>query len=95
MCFSACTNGKPANYPSVILETGKSQSDADLMRVTDLWINGTNGAVKVVMLCKIFGPHVNNKITAKFSLCRLLPGPKKEILRTTWVKPAFFFAMFW
>ncbi|PUU82784.1 hypothetical protein B9Z19DRAFT_1120169 [Tuber borchii] len=82
MAYTICTDDSPADYPSAFLETGNSQSDTALMRVCHFWPHRTDGPLKVVLLCKIFTPHVDNKITAALSLRRMMPGPNKDIVRT-------------
>ncbi|KAG0637862.1 hypothetical protein HOY80DRAFT_877105, partial [Tuber brumale] len=51
-------NGTPRDYPSIISETGWSQSQPQLHRTGDLWQLGTRGAANVVLLAKIFAPNV-------------------------------------
>ncbi|KAG0137025.1 hypothetical protein HOY82DRAFT_651192 [Tuber indicum] len=69
-------------YPSVVLESGLSESDTQVMRDSRLWLEGTGGAVKVVVLCKTSAPDWNNKIKATLTLCRI--APNGEILRADW-----------
>jgi len=38
---------------------------------SDLWLKGTNDAVRVVIICKMFYPNGENKIKATLTLSRM------------------------
>ncbi|KAF3907064.1 hypothetical protein ABW21_db0200599 [Orbilia brochopaga] len=45
-CFGPCL----AKFPSMVIEVGNSDSDEKLMQDKDFWLQGSGGAVKVVIL---------------------------------------------
>ena len=72
--------GKIRDFPSVIFESGWGESGplsiSDLS-ISDLsisdspfWLEGTGGAVKIVIFLKTFTPDQENKIKATLTLCR-------------------------
>ncbi|KAG0138238.1 hypothetical protein HOY82DRAFT_596351 [Tuber indicum] len=69
-------------FPSVVLETGWRQSHRRLFADSQLWLHGSGGGVKVVILCKAFVPNRENKVKATITMCRLLHGGTTAI--TDW-----------
>ncbi|KAG0138806.1 hypothetical protein HOY82DRAFT_666324 [Tuber indicum] len=74
LALNPCVNYVRSDYPSVVLESGLSESGAQLMSDSRLWLKGTGGATRVVFLCKTFAPDQYNKIKATLSICRILPN---------------------
>ena len=83
LAWTPCIDNTPNDYPSVVLESGYSESDAQLMRDSLVWLQGTDGAVKVVVLCKTFPPSKDNKIKATLSIFRRMHNG--QIIRDQWV----------
>ncbi|KAG0134971.1 hypothetical protein HOY82DRAFT_634089 [Tuber indicum] len=63
-------NSVPIAYPSVVLESGWVESSEQLIKDSHLWLSGTAGAVKVVILCKAFRPDEQNRVRATLTMCR-------------------------
>ena len=83
LAWTPCIDNMPNDYPSVVLESGYSESDAQLMRDSLVWLQGTDGVVKVVVLCKTFPPDKGNKIKATLSIFRRMDNG--EITQSQWV----------
>ncbi|KAG0638370.1 hypothetical protein HOY80DRAFT_1023181 [Tuber brumale] len=88
----SCINNVRRDYSSVILESGLSESDTQLMSDSLPWLEGTGGAVRVVVLCKTFAPDEDKKIKAILSMYPVFatgqsvrPGPGRG--RTTFRRP--------
>ncbi|KAG0134972.1 hypothetical protein HOY82DRAFT_480644, partial [Tuber indicum] len=56
--------------PSIVLESGWVESSEQLIKDCRLWLLGTAGAVKVVILCKASRPDEQNRIRATLTMCR-------------------------
>ena len=56
------------------MEAGWSESQAGLERDCKLWLEGSAGAVKVVLLFKLFEANVFNEIKAKLTIGRIVGG---------------------
>ncbi|PUU74396.1 hypothetical protein B9Z19DRAFT_1092998 [Tuber borchii] len=82
LAWTPCIDSLPNDYPSVVLESGYRESDAQLMRDSLAWLQGTDGAVKVVVLCKTLPPDTDNKIRATLSICRRMGNG--QIIRDEW-----------
>ncbi|KAG0642268.1 hypothetical protein HOY80DRAFT_951164 [Tuber brumale] len=74
MAWTPFINKVRRDYPSVVLESGLAESDTQLMRDSRLWLEGTGGRVRVVMLCKTFAPNEEKKIKATLSISRIMPN---------------------
>ncbi|PUU82785.1 hypothetical protein B9Z19DRAFT_1061551 [Tuber borchii] len=48
LAWTPCINSLHNDYPSVVLESGPSESNTQLMRDSLVWLQGTDGAVKSV-----------------------------------------------
>ena len=83
LAWTPCINNTPNDYPSVVLEYGYSESNTQLMRDSLVWLQGTDGAVKVVVLCKTFPPGKDNKIRATLSICKRMHNG--QIIQDQWV----------
>ncbi|KAG0640495.1 hypothetical protein HOY80DRAFT_1068958, partial [Tuber brumale] len=51
-------------FPTVVLECGWAESEAELLRDLQLWQEGSAGAVRIVILFKVFRPSITNQIKA-------------------------------
>jgi len=63
-----------SEFPTIVLESGWSESQAQLQRDCQLWLEGTAGAVKVVILYKMDPPDRQNQIKATMTFCRYVAG---------------------
>jgi len=72
LCLSPRVNGVMTNFPTIVLESGWSEAEAQLERDSQLCLEGSDAAVKVVILFKLFRPNVNNQIKATLHFCRLV-----------------------
>jgi len=54
------------------MESGWSESQTQLERDCKLWLKGSAGAVKVVLLFKLFRLNVNNEVQAILNVCRMV-----------------------
>ncbi|KAG0138225.1 hypothetical protein HOY82DRAFT_596306 [Tuber indicum] len=70
IAYIPCINRIRAQFPAIVLESGWSESEAQLLRDCQLWQQGSAGSVKVVLLFKLFGPNLQNQIKASLHLCR-------------------------
>lgn len=72
-----------AAFPSIVLETGYSESATSLEQDAILWCNGSSGAVKVVLLLK-FQRVVNpDPMGAVLTVCRAFPNTNLNLNRDT------------
>jgi len=74
LTYTPIINGIRREFPTVVLESGWSESGAPLFRDAQVWLKGSAGAVKVVLLFKLFPENIRNEIKAKLYVCRLLAG---------------------
>ncbi|RPB02755.1 hypothetical protein L873DRAFT_365333 [Choiromyces venosus 120613-1] len=65
-------NGDTSWYPSIVLETGLSESRHRLREDCALWMVGAAGAVKVLLAVKIFAPTVNGRVKVTLTIFRNL-----------------------
>lgn len=56
-------NGLP--FPSILLETGLSESFSMLMADQEIWSEGTNYSISIIILVKIYKPNAEGVVTAK------------------------------
>jgi len=79
-----------AKYPSVVLESGWSESAAALARDAHLWQMGSDRAARIVLLVKFFQPDRHNKIALRLTIHRSFPDadttPTKEYVRLTYIQ---------
>ncbi|KAG0640275.1 hypothetical protein HOY80DRAFT_1042247 [Tuber brumale] len=74
LCYSPRVDGVKSEFPTIVLEAGWSESQAQLERDCQLWFEGSAGAVKVVLLFKLFEPNIFNEIKATLNVCRVVAG---------------------
>ncbi|PUU78303.1 hypothetical protein B9Z19DRAFT_1127014 [Tuber borchii] len=72
LCYSPMVNGVMTEFPTIVLESGWLETEAQLKRDSQLWLQGSAGAVRVVFLFKLFHPNVRNEIKATLHVCRLV-----------------------
>ncbi|PWW71919.1 hypothetical protein C7212DRAFT_337360, partial [Tuber magnatum] len=72
LCYSPRVNDVPTEFPTIVLEAGWSESQAQLESDCKLWLQGSAGAVKVVLLFKLFAANINNEIKATLTVCRVV-----------------------
>ncbi|PUU75453.1 hypothetical protein B9Z19DRAFT_1067405 [Tuber borchii] len=65
--------GEIRDIPSVIFESGWGESGPLSISDSLVWLEGTGGAVKVVIFLKTFTPDKENKIKATLTVCRNNP----------------------
>ncbi|KAG0138226.1 hypothetical protein HOY82DRAFT_596307 [Tuber indicum] len=70
LAYIPCFKGIGSQFPSIVLESGWTESEAQLLRDGEIWQQGTAGAVKVVLLFKMCAPNINNEIKATLHICR-------------------------
>ncbi|CUS08063.1 unnamed protein product [Tuber aestivum] len=63
-------DGELTEFPTIALESGWSESQAQLERDSQLWLQGSAGAVKVVLLFKFFRANIHNEIKATLTVSR-------------------------
>ncbi|KAG0635376.1 hypothetical protein HOY80DRAFT_1093753 [Tuber brumale] len=61
-------------FPTIVLESGWAESEAQLLRDLQLWQEGSAGAVRIVILFKMFRPSITNQIKATLKICRYGAG---------------------
>ena len=71
------------DYPSVVLESGSWPSGIQLAHYGNLWLEGSRGAVRVVVLCQTFAPDPENKVKATLIMCRSMEDGTMRM--TEWV----------
>jgi len=74
LAYTPIINGIRREFPTVVLESGWSEAQVQLHRNAQVWLEGSAGAVKVVLLFKMFLENIRNEIKAKLYVCRLLAG---------------------
>ncbi|RPA89429.1 hypothetical protein L873DRAFT_1822871 [Choiromyces venosus 120613-1] len=74
LAYSPCINGIRRAFPTVVLESGWSESQAQLLCDRQLWQAGSAGAVKIVILFKMFAPNMHDRIKATLTFCRYVAG---------------------
>ncbi|KAG0130339.1 hypothetical protein HOY82DRAFT_609593 [Tuber indicum] len=70
LAYMPCVNRTRAQFPTIVLESGWTESETQLLRDCQLWQQGSAGGVRVVLLFKLFTPDVQNHIKATLHLCR-------------------------
>ncbi|KAG0138222.1 hypothetical protein HOY82DRAFT_596303 [Tuber indicum] len=70
LAYIPCINRIRAQFPTIVLESGWTESETQLLRDCQLWQQGSAGGVRVVLLFKMFAPNVHNQIKATLHLCR-------------------------
>ena len=70
----------------MVLEAGWSESQAQLERDSQLWLEGSAEAVKVVLLFKLYPANINKEIKATLNVCRVVDN---TIVRKTFVYSFF------
>ncbi|CUS13272.1 unnamed protein product, partial [Tuber aestivum] len=70
LAYIPCINGIRRAFPTVVLESGWMESQAQLLRDLQLWQEGTAGAAKIVILFKLYRSHVHNRIKATLTFFR-------------------------
>ncbi|PUU76944.1 hypothetical protein B9Z19DRAFT_1087217, partial [Tuber borchii] len=63
-----------AAFPSVVMESGRYESDARLQADARLWQAGSAGAVRVVLQVKYFEVDRNNNVALDLFISRTSPG---------------------
>ncbi|KAG0123170.1 hypothetical protein HOY82DRAFT_495419, partial [Tuber indicum] len=86
LCYSPLVNGVTTEFPTIVLELGWNESQAQLERDSQLWLEGSAGAVKVIFLFKLFRPNIQNRIKATLNVCRVVSD---EIVMDTYVCSSF------
>ncbi|KAG0129703.1 hypothetical protein HOY82DRAFT_670912 [Tuber indicum] len=70
---------KPAKFPSVVLESGWSESNTELREDVRLWQMGSEMAVRVVLLAKFYPVDQSNRIRFVFSIFRCHPDGRPSL----------------
>ncbi|RPA93257.1 hypothetical protein L873DRAFT_1816216 [Choiromyces venosus 120613-1] len=65
---------KEAEFPSVVLESGWSESAIQLRRDARLWQEGSRQEVRVVLQVEFYRPDQQNQIRVDLSISRTCPG---------------------
>ncbi|RPA90968.1 hypothetical protein L873DRAFT_1820274 [Choiromyces venosus 120613-1] len=65
---------KKAKFPSVVLESGWSESAVQLVRDARLWQGGSGREVRVVLQVKFYRPDQQKQIRLVLSITRARPG---------------------
>ena len=73
---------KGAKFPSVVLESGWSESATRLREDARLWQEGSAGAVRVVLQIKFYGRNRDNKICLVLFISRAHPNGQRASLET-------------
>ncbi|KAG0633347.1 hypothetical protein HOY80DRAFT_896651, partial [Tuber brumale] len=68
LAWTPCINDIPRDYPFVVMESGLSESDTQLINDSWLWLEGTGGVARVVALCKPFAPDQGSRIKVTLSI---------------------------
>ncbi|KAG0643019.1 hypothetical protein HOY80DRAFT_1100847 [Tuber brumale] len=79
LCYIPCINGIMREFPTVVLESGWTESQAQLLRDCQIWHEGSGGGVRIVILFKMFPPNRNNQIKATLTFCRYGVGNVQTI----------------
>ncbi|CUS13269.1 unnamed protein product [Tuber aestivum] len=74
LAYSPCINGTRRAFPTVVLESGWTESQAQSLRDLELWQQGTAGAVKIVILFKLARSRVHNRLKATLSVSQYVAG---------------------
>ncbi|KAG0640517.1 hypothetical protein HOY80DRAFT_1068752 [Tuber brumale] len=74
LSYNPRINGIRREFPTVVLESGWAESEAQLLRDLQFWQEGSAGAVRIVILFKMFRPSINNQIKATLKFCRYGAG---------------------
>ncbi|KAG0636992.1 hypothetical protein HOY80DRAFT_908426 [Tuber brumale] len=72
--FNPSINGILREFPTVVMESGWAESEAQLLRDLQLWQEGSAGAVRIVILFKAFRPSITNQVKATLKFCRYGAG---------------------
>ncbi|PUU76949.1 hypothetical protein B9Z19DRAFT_1087221 [Tuber borchii] len=63
-----------AAFPSVVMESGRYESSAQLQADARLWQEGSAGAVRVVLQVKYYEPDHHNNVALDLFISRTAPG---------------------
>ncbi|KAG0636996.1 hypothetical protein HOY80DRAFT_1138674 [Tuber brumale] len=74
LSYNPRINGIRREFSTVVLESGWAESEAQLQRDLQLWQEGSAGAVRIVILFKVFRPSTTNQIKATLKICRYGAG---------------------
>ncbi|KAG0640515.1 hypothetical protein HOY80DRAFT_1135923 [Tuber brumale] len=74
LSYNPRINGIRREFPTVVLESGWAESEAQLLRDLQFWQEGSAGAVRIVILFKMFRPSINNQVKATLKVCRYGAG---------------------
>ena len=74
VCYSPRVDEAETAFPTIVVEGGWSESRSCLERDCKLWLEGSAGAVKVVLLFKLFEANVFNEIKAELTIGRMVGG---------------------
>jgi len=74
LAYTPMINKIKSQFPTIVLESGRSESQPQFMKNAELWLKGSTGAVKVVFLFKFFPVNICNEIKAKLYVCCLSAG---------------------
>ncbi|KAG0643018.1 hypothetical protein HOY80DRAFT_998072 [Tuber brumale] len=78
--YSPYINGRRREFSTVVLESGWTESQAQLLRDCQIWHEGSAGAVRIVIFVKMFPPNHNNQIKATLTFCRYGVGNEQIIV---------------
>ncbi|KAG0640491.1 hypothetical protein HOY80DRAFT_1021894 [Tuber brumale] len=67
-------DGIRREFPTVVLESGWAESEAQSLRDLQLWQEGSAGAVRIVIFFKMSRPSITNQIKATLKICRYGAG---------------------
>ncbi|KAG0640184.1 hypothetical protein HOY80DRAFT_1136190 [Tuber brumale] len=74
LAFTPLIKGISRDYPSIILESGWGEDAIHLQTDSELWQEGSAGAVKVTIFVKLFPTVQRNVVRVTLQLCRYLHG---------------------
>ncbi|CUS13271.1 unnamed protein product [Tuber aestivum] len=74
LAYSPCINGIRRAFATVVLESGWTESEAQLLRDLQLWQEGTAGAVKIIILFKLSRSREQNRVKATLLFSRYVAG---------------------
>ncbi|KAG0639557.1 hypothetical protein HOY80DRAFT_904825 [Tuber brumale] len=74
LAFNPHVNGIMREFPTIVLESGWAESEAQLLRDLQSWQEGSAGAVRIVIFLKMSRPSITNQIKATLKVCRYGAG---------------------
>ncbi|PWW78648.1 hypothetical protein C7212DRAFT_361661 [Tuber magnatum] len=89
LAYSPCINRIRRAFPTVVLEPGWTESQEQLLHDLQLWQERRPGAVKFVILFKLYRSRLRNRIKAALTIFRYVAGhvPAMSFYNSRWAKP--------